>query len=522
MEGFGGALFAGAGWFSGGGMSGAPLIQSFVAPGQKVPFNPVSEQVAGLYGGGGSGYGLGSGMGGFYPLPPVDRELLTLGINLWRQMLCDPKCSSAVTLLRDAAIADGIQLAPTTLRPMGVSKKSESDSRDPKKCQIITDFCKWSTFDHLETAIEHSVWEFLEGVAFGNKLSEIVCDFVEGGEYAGKLAWSELRAKPYGSYAYVVDPFLKVTGIQTMVPFKSQMDGHVEPHSGELVIVDKRKFLIFSFNTFDSDPRGVSCLRPAYQWWNLKSQLLPYLSKYIQQFASPSLVGKVPENASDREKRDSNGNVIPGQFVSATQDLFDQIVNFQGGTALALPFGTELEPLQVAGNGDVFDKVIDLCDRQITAAILGQTRATEEARFGSKADSGTGKDILGLVVQRVKSQMCSAIRQGLHTLVELNWGKEDADLYTPYVEAGNHDREDRAAYWVAASNLARSGYLSMSQLPMLDAKLGLPARHPDDNPNMLPTNLDQTQKPGTSRTNAPSGDAGQAKFIQGMLLPIGD
>jgi hypothetical protein len=453
-------------------------------------------------------------MGGFYPLPPVDRELLTLGINLWRQMLCDPKLASAVTLLRDAAISDGIQLAPTVLRPMKAAsdaptpKKSDpDDGLDPDLAQRICDFCSWN-LDRLETPIDHSLWELTEGIAFGNKLSEVVCEFVEGGKYAGKLAWKELRAKPYGSYAFVVDPFLNVTGIQTMVPFKSQMDGDVQPHSGELVIVDKRKFIIFGWGTFDSDPRGVSILRPAYQWWNLKSQLLPFLSRYIQQFSSPSLIGVVPENASDREKRDANGNVIPGQFVSATEDLYQQLVNFQAGTALALPFGTIVQPLEVKGNGDVFQNVIDLCDRQMTAAVLGQTRATEEARFGSKADSGTGKDIMGLVVQRVKSQLCGSVRRALHTIVELNYGKSNADLYTPEVDACNHDREDKSAFWVAASNLARSGYLSTSQLPSLDAKLGLPARHPDDAPQMLPTGLDQTQKkPGTSKPSngGPSG-----------------
>ena len=46
-------------------------------------------------------------------------------------------------------------------------------------------------------------------------------------------------------------------------------------------------------------------------------------------------------------------------------------------------------------DGPATEKALERCDRDITRGILLQVRATMESRFGSKADSQTGQDILG-------------------------------------------------------------------------------------------------------------------------------
>ena len=156
--------------------------------------------------------------------------------------------------------------------------------------------------------------------------------------------------------------------------------------------------------------------------------------------------------------------------------MASQLVNFQNGSVLVVPSGAEVVPIQPQGDGAVFHEAVDLFNREIVQAILMQTRATREAEHGSKADSETGQDIFGLLVESGRAMLAGTLRDDcFRQLVALNYGQDVADEFTPLVTFGTHNR-DRAAQWNAVANLMRSGYFGDSQLEEVDSMMGLPIR----------------------------------------------
>jgi hypothetical protein len=243
------------------------------------------------------------------------------------------------------------------------------------------------------------------------------------------------------------------------------------------VFLPREKVVILTWDPTDADPRGTSVLRPAVEPCNLKRLVWPQLYKHACQFGSASLLGKTAPGEVDRHPVDEDGLPIPGSsLVSPQQFMASQLVNFQNGSVLVVPSGAEVVPIQPQGDGAVFHEAVNLFNREIVQAILMQTRATREAEHGSRADSETGQDIFGLLVESGRAMLAGTLRDDcFRQLVALNYGQDVADEFTPLVTFGAHNR-DRAAQWNAVANLMRSGYFGDSQLEEVDSMMGLPIR----------------------------------------------
>jgi hypothetical protein len=156
--------------------------------------------------------------------------------------------------------------------------------------------------------------------------------------------------------------------------------------------------------------------------------------------------------------------------------LLRRLLEFQNGTALAMPYGASADLLFSQGEGRAFLEAFSLYDRQITTGVLGQTRATMEAEHGSKADSGQGADILATFIRQTRKALARVIRRDvLADLVEYNYGPELRNL-APRVSFGETEQIDVAPLMTAVSGLKRADYLDPSQLPDLDIQLGLTPR----------------------------------------------
>jgi len=282
-----------------------------------------------------------------------------------------------------------------------------------------------------------------------------------------------LKPKPRRSTAFAVDNYLNVVGLLVAEPGRPlttssyvATDGRTPPEN----LLPRTKFAVLSYAPKDSDPRGTTVLRPASTWWWIKSQLLPELLKFGAQFGTPSLVGTTAETATGDTARD----------LSAEDLLLEKLLQFQGGTAMAVPFGTAIKALEVSGSGATFfERVIDLCDRQISTGIYGATRATHEAQNGSRADSETAKGLFDSIVSAGRWALAAMLQRDVVAPL-LAYNDADWAAYPPIVSIGGVEAEDRTASWTAIAALERSGYLDPSQYAALDAASGLPVRSPDE------------------------------------------
>jgi hypothetical protein len=193
--------------------------------------------------------------------------------------------------------------------------------------------------------------------------------------------------------------------------------------------------------------------------------------KALKQFAVPSLLGITAPNAPKQ--------VVDGVTLTAEEFLLRQLVKFQNGSALAVPFGSIVQPIMVPGTGISFLDAFNFLNQEIVYAILLTTRATREAQFGSRADAQQGGDIMSLLVQYGRDMASEELRNKvLKFFVRLNFGTEVAEKFTPYVYMGEGEPQDMVARWNAYANLEKSGSVTESMRPALRAKVGLPMADP--------------------------------------------
>lgn len=244
-------------------------------------------------------------------------------------------------------------------------------------------------------------------------------------------------------------------------------------------MLPRDRFIVFTFEPKDGDPRGQSLLAPAYNPWWLKSQNLPEYFRYLKQFATPMVVGKTPENAGDEPQRDANGVVETNddgtpKMLSPQQALFNSLNAFLGAYIMVAPYGSEIDMVTSQGEGEAFRKAVDLFDRQIVLAIHGSTRLALEAEHGSKADSQTGQDVVGLRIATGKDRLGACLTRDLvRPLILMNYGADALEL-APKVTLATVEQQDKAKMIAAYAQAMAAGLIHESQLQAIHADLGMP------------------------------------------------
>lgn len=286
----------------------------------------------------------------------VDDITQDFGDDIYEQMLKDPHVVSALNLLKSGVLQGDLECQPVDIE---VARQTVPDAT-PEMISRITSFCQ-RVLDDLETPMMDVLWDMLDGIAYGNKIAEIVYQLVDResvyeqevdaepmaepefrvtpgtdpvqslksgepvdedqeqrlirrsaeGKPADKqlivqkekrayLEIKSIKVKPRRSLAFVVDDYMNIVG------FLGNVSGQGFPVSTGTLMVDPsktpnmmpvEKFMWFTFRSSNSDPRGRPLFRPSYNAWWFKQQIWPEYLKYLSQFASASLIGYLPEDA---------------------------------------------------------------------------------------------------------------------------------------------------------------------------------------------------------------------------------
>lgn len=432
--------------------------------------NALQEYVAGGVGGSGQWY---ANVWRTWPWA-LDDVTQDFGDDLYERMLLDAQVASAVQVLKASILEDGVQFSTAV----------EDASQDGYViartiCDTVTDM-----FDDLDTAADEVLWDMLDAVALGNRVAEQVYRMGTNSTGAPCLLLSALRPKPRHATAFVVDSFSRVQGLVATIPghaLSVQAGQWIDPTSVPNLL-PRHKFAVLSFRPRNGDPRGTSILRPAYNPWNLKNQVLREHVKYLTQFASPSLIGYTAEHADAEVKTDDLGNVTDTR-MTPEQAMAVQLANFKNGTALAVPFGSKVDILHNQGEGHAFLAAIDLYDRQITKSILGQTLASEEGKHMARASALVHQDILDTIVKQAKRAVERMIvRDILQPWIRYNYGEAVRDL-APLVTLGTTEQPNMVPMMASIAALQTSGYFAPSQYTTVDQLMGLPSRLPEEIPD---------------------------------------
>lgn len=430
-------------------------------------------------------------------LPTFDDITDEFGDDVYQRMLGDDQVSACMTIYKAAILEEGFGLLP------GVDEK---DSNYAKSVEI-RDACV-RMLENLDPDLESVLWDMLDAAAFGSRVAEQVYAYQDvDGET--RLQLTKLKPKPRDAVAFAVDKYMNVVGLLV------DKDGTGLKWSGLQTVnaddvLPPYKFLIVSHRPRNADPRGTSILRPAYKPWWKKQQLDPEHLRFMSIFAMPILIGKTAENATDQANVDAYGNVIDGTADNLPQMILDVVqaadpddrdaealdTNVDGrtgkptpeemlravleairnGAVVAVPHGTEIEPIEAKGDGHIWLDQDDHLNARITIAILNQQLATGTGPSQGRAASRVHQDAFDTLIRHGKQMLVRTLRmQVLKPWVTYNWGSESADL-APLPNLGQTERRDLATMITAYAAAKRAGLIHVSQLPAIDRDLGWPAR----------------------------------------------
>lgn len=436
-----------------------------------------------------------------YELPGgADDVARQFGARVYRAMLCDPAVSSAFNSLRFSILDGGIHFKPSHDIPAslrvakmpGAADKGKPKGEESPKPEMtpeqsrsveICDFVE-RRFKAVWDAIHHELLGLLQSLAFGCKLGEITLAPIAHGIDAGKLGIGTYKVKPDWAWRFVVDRAMNVKGV-----LSTGVD------DGPYVMADPKKFAWMTWMPIDSDPRGTSVLRAAYDAWNAKIQMWPDYYRFLKRFGTPGIASTLPEREPQfRPDVDADGNDVPNSAVSPATRMVKLLQLYQGGGVIATPFGTTVTPFESKSDGKALVDAFSLFDHQIVLAIAMQVRATLEAQHGSKADSETAENVKGLIVPFGRACLAAVMRKVAKLLVEVNYGEEDAETFLPQVSFGRAEQHDKPTIWGALGGLWSSGYIGESQKAELDAECGLPPRDAEADAAAAEAKLAQQQK----------------------------
>jgi len=154
------------------------------------------------------------------------------------------------------------------------------------------------------------------------------------------------------------------------------------------------KFLVFAPYGRHEDPYGLPALRSV--WWltYFKRQALRFWVMYAEKFGTPTTVLKHPLAATEKEKA-----------------AYRRIVgSIQQETGLVVPEGVELMLLEAqrGGSVDAYRELTELCNAEMSKALLGQTLTADAGDRGARS--------LGEVHLKVRQDI---VRQDAQALMQL-------------------------------------------------------------------------------------------------------
>lgn len=300
-----------------------------------------------------------------------------------------------------------------------------------------------------------------------------------------RLMPKSIKVKPRGAAQFVVDEYLNILG---MVPRnRNSLNGLNWDE-----VVRRDKFMVLTMNKQDEDPRGRSSYRPAFNWFNLKSQVPAEMLRFILEESVPKAVGTLPPDSPPFEfERDENDNIIyetdpvtgdltsTPKMLTAAESMGRQIKSFRSGSGAVIPHGAKLEPFKKNSNdADFFQKVLKVIDDQMENAILLQVLAQSEGQHQARSAAQQVAELLHSLVFWIRWLLAVMTTSDiLETAVRLNLG-EWALRYMPYVSLGDFVRRDWAQDLEVIAKAYFQGFIDDSQRAELMAWLNMPRPGP--------------------------------------------
>lgn len=266
--------------------------------------------------------------------------------SIYKEMREDDQASICLGIVKDLVLGAGFSFV-------------SDDAVDSEDSEEVISALNNTFIDDLTFPLEERLEEWLSSYDFGFSLTEKM--FKRKPD--GTIGLKDLKTRDPDSWLIHTDERGKV--IQYEQWGTKEAAKFVKP-SSLIHYINKPLF---------QNPYGTSDLRPAYQAYIVKKHIVRYYSIFMEGFAKPIPVGRYDTNIP-REARTS---------------LLAALQKFQAKTALVIPKDIEMEFLEAKGNGDTYEKALNLFNMYIGRSMF----CPDLLGFQGATSSSGGSQALG-------------------------------------------------------------------------------------------------------------------------------
>ena len=308
-------------------------------------------------------------------LPDPDIVLRKQGkdMKVYNELLCDPHVFACIQSRKAGVLSLDWE----------INRGLDKD----KNAELIEELLK-------KLDIYRLINDILDATSFGFQPIEIIW-----GKVGNLILPIELKAKPPEWFCFDDDNKLN---------FLTK-----ENYYGEELA--KYKFLCPQSNPSYENPYGERTLSRVFWSVTFKKGGLRFWVVFTEKYGIPHLIGKHPRGASKEE----------------TDELADMLEDMVQDAIAVIPddSSVEIQEANKSSSAEIFEKLIDKMNAEISKAILGQTLTTEIGSTGSYAASNTHMAVRQDIVDSDKKLVEKTINQLIQWIYEINFSNAEIPVF---------------------------------------------------------------------------------------------
>lgn len=318
----------------------------------------------------------------YLPNPDEVLKAMNKQIDVYRSLAYDAKVKSAVGQLTS-----------------GIKSLEWDVDRGRAKSRYKKELESWTRDYDMQSMIEAHVSAWL----YGYQPMEAPWTRVGTQLYPQKF-----MAKPQEWFVYDVKGFWKYRT-------KDNRDG--------IPIPSEYNFLFPAFEDSYTNPYGIGALSGAFWPVTFKRGGLKFWLTFIEKFGMPHIVVKVPQGASESERRtalDAGKRLIQDAVLVITETQSWELMESKG----------------VSASSDLYHRLLSYCDDQIALSVIHQTMSSDVSdKGGGYASSKTGENVLTSASWAVARKLEQTMNLIYRRICQLNWGDVETPTFVLYEES---------------------------------------------------------------------------------------
>lgn len=176
-----------------------------------------------------------------------------------------------------------------------------------------------------------------------------------------------------------------------------------------------KKFLCPQSNPSYENPYGERTLSRVFWPVTFKKGGLKFWVIFTEKYGIPHLIGKHPRGASEEET-----DRLAGLLEQMVQDAIAVIPDDSS---------VEIQEANKSSSAEIFEKLMDKMNAEISKAVLGQTLTTEVGTTGSYAASNTHFAVRQDIINSDKKIVEKTINQLIQWIYEINFSNKDIPVF---------------------------------------------------------------------------------------------